>query len=346
MPDKSNTTDRPTRILLAEDSDENALLFEAALLKGRFAVDRARDGAQALGMLEQRPYDLLLTDWMMPMMDGLELVRRVRRSGARLPIVLLSAYRDANIRLQALDAGADEFLAKPCPPSELLDCVRLCLARARQRPTPPPVQPAGPVRRPDRLPAFPAVCVAASTGGPDAMEQVIRTLDLDHAACLAVLHGPAWMLEGYATRLQKVTNHRVHLGATDLPIEPGAVYLAPGGSHMSIASHALTLQLTDSEPENFVRPAADPLFHAAASRFGARCIGVVLTGLGRDGTRGAHAIAAAGGQMFVQDPATCVAPFMPASVIEAGIKCERVELQRMGARVNAALAAPAGTPAG
>ncbi len=87
MPDKSNTTDRPTRILLAEDSDENALLFEAALLKGRFAVDRARDGAQALGMLEQRPYDLLLTDWMMPMMDGLELVRRVRRTSSRPSII-------------------------------------------------------------------------------------------------------------------------------------------------------------------------------------------------------------------------------------------------------------------
>jgi two-component system chemotaxis response regulator CheB len=107
------------------------------------------------------------------------------------------------------------------------------------------------------------------------------------------------------------------------------VYIAPGDKHLRIAPGSLNLILDDGPKENFVRPAADPLFRSAADAFGKYCIAVILTGLGRDGAQGAAQISALNGTILIQDPETCVAPSMPNTIIEVNIPHKVVPLSNL-----------------
>lgn len=127
------------------------------------------------------------------------------------------------------------------------------------------------------------------------------------------------MLEMFAEQLDRETPFKFQLASRGLQPVVGQVYLAPGEQHLCLRSDALTLDLNRDPMENFVRPAADPLFRSAASVFGKYCVGVVLTGMGRDGTQGAGQIKSSGGVVLVQDPKTAVASSMPQTVIGSGL---------------------------
>ncbi len=309
------------KILVAEDELTNSILLKRLLSKAGYSVVVAHNGSDALKHIEREQFDALLTDWMMPEMDGIELIRRVRQKTIPVPlIIMITALVSEGARSYALESGADDYIAKPIDVEELLSRVRDGLNKTEQS---LPVGISGMenvTRETEILPPFPAVVIATSTGGPPTLIEIFRKIPEDiNASFFIVQHGPPWMLETFSQRLQRDTKLKVSLAVNDIIAETGNIYIAPGDKHMRVEPGSLKIVLDDGPKENFVRPAADPLFRSAADSFGSYCIAVVLTGLGRDGAQGAAQIASHKGKVLVQDPDTAVAPSMPRTVIESGI---------------------------
>ena len=124
------------------------------------------------------------------------------------------------------------------------------------------------------------------------------------------------MLKSFVERIGPKCKLPFHLGKDKLKIKPGEIYLAPGEIHMIIDQDKMEIKLSDTQPENFVKPSADPLFRTIASTFGNKGMGIILTGMGRDGTIGSGYIKTAGGKIIAQDPSTAIIPSMPQSIID------------------------------
>lgn len=177
---------------------------------------------------------------------------------------------------------------------------------------------------------FVGVAIASSTGGPITLQHFFANLPYtEQAAFFIVLHAPDWMLETYAQRLDAASVYSVKLAQNGMHIKPGNVYVAPGDFHMKINKTAKTILLTKDEPYNFLRPAADPLFFSVAEAFGEKSLGIIFTGMGKDGSLGAGKIHAAGGKIIVQSPDTAVIHSMPQAVIELGIADKVVSLEKL-----------------
>jgi two-component system chemotaxis response regulator CheB len=218
---------------------------------------------------------------------------------------------------------------------ELLENLKNCLLRQKQEKSDSLITQVqqSPAEKQDksRQPGFTAVGIAASTGGPSTLMQLFSGLKATQkAAYFIVLHGPAWMLKSFSSRLQGLTSMKVFLADNGMKIKPGHVYIAPGDVHSSINSRTFEMELLDTPPENYVRPSADPLFRSIAAAFGGNAIGVVLTGMGHDGSIGSGYIAAAGGIVIAQDPSTAILPSMPQSVIDLRIAKVVTPLEQMG----------------
>ncbi len=321
------------RILIAEDDATSARILERILSKQGYQTWLASDGREALALARQHSFDAVLTDWMMPHVDGMELIRQIRSAPRPAPFIMVVTSLDgAQAREHALRAGADDYLAKPYGSAELLTRLQDGIARYLQpAPRSRPIVP----RSVGAPPPFLAVCIATSTGGPETLSTLLRHLPATPmAAFLLVVHGPAWMLETLAERLRPLLAMPIKLAVHGEKLAPGTIYLAPGDRHLLVRPGSLTLDLSDAPQENYVRPAADPLFRSAAQVFGRHCIAVVLTGLGRDGTLGAAQVAGAGGVVIAQDPATAVASSMPQTVIDSGSVTTVAPLERMATTLS------------
>lgn len=311
------------KILVAEDNKVNALQMEKILTSGGHSVKTVSDGQEALTAFMQERYDALITDWMMPNMDGMDLIRRVRAQVKPCPIIMVATILDSHeAKLHALQVvGADEFFTKPYDASLILARLKTSYNKYHQ-PAPKllPEKPQAIAPVESKLPFY-AIGIASSTGGPPVLAELLSGLKgiSPETVVFIAQHGPIWMMETLVDFLQQKTTLQVRLAEDNTKIEPGVVYIAPGERHMEVLGKSQLIILNDSPPENYVKPAADPLFRSIAKAFGKQSIAVVLTGLGKDGTLGAQAIHQAGGQVFAQEPKTCAAPFMPQSVINANI---------------------------
>jgi two-component system chemotaxis response regulator CheB len=166
------------------------------------------------------------------------------------------------------------------------------------------------------------VVIGVSTGGPRALEGIVPTIPADlPVPVLAVQHMPATFTRLLAERLDRTSAISVCEAAEGQPIEPGRMYIAPGEHHLTVKRKAARtlVALNDGPPEHSCRPAADVLFRSAVELYGGNLLGVVLTGMGDDGSGGARAIRDAGGRMIVQDQATSVVWGMPGAIARAGL---------------------------
>jgi len=319
------------KILIAEDDPTSALLLRKTLESDGYDVVATADGVQALATLRAQSFDAVLTDWMMPNMDGISLVRRVRAEFHEPPpILVITALSSADARQHALEAGADDYLAKPYQPKSILQRLRDCIERAHQ-PAPSPGT-LHAVQAPAAPPSHVGVGIAASTGGPEALRTLLPSLDPTlNAAYLLVLHGPDWMLETFTERAAELTRVTVRLAADGDRVVPRTLYVCPGDRHMKVEASGPSIVLTNEPPENFVRPAADPLFRTLASVYGPRSVAVVLTGMGRDGSMGAQQVHAVGGQVLAQDPVTAIAASMPRTTIGLGLVDRIAPIDQIGA---------------
>jgi two-component system chemotaxis response regulator CheB len=194
------------------------------------------------------------------------------------------------------------------------------------RPISPAVFPPPSGRRPTRAEA---VLIAASTGGPRALQEVIPLLPGDFPLpVLVVQHMPRGFTASFAQRLDDMSLLEVVEGFDGLKVRKGMAVIAPGGYHMILERTLgdLTCRLSDAPPLRSVKPAADMLFLSAADLLGGALVAAVLTGMGRDGTDGARAIHDRGGYVVAEAPETCVVYGMPRSVVEAGVADELLPL--------------------
>lgn len=309
-------------------------------------VGVAANGRIALGKIAQLKPDLVTLDVEMPEMDGLETISEIRKQWPRLPVIMFSTLteRGANVTIEALSRGASDYVTKPANVGsvvtaqqrvrdELLPKVFALCGRKRTVKAAAPalapavaVRPAPPPRPAGALMLRPAlVVVGVSTGGPNALVELVANLPARlPVPILIVQHMPPLFTRFLAERLTKLgTVPFAEAKAGDV-LRPGAGWIAPGDWHMVVRPPAqpgqpATLDLNQFPPENSCRPAVDPLFRSAAEVFGARTLGVVLTGMGQDGVRGSEAIVRAGGHVITQDEATSVVWGMPGFVTNAGL---------------------------
>jgi two-component system chemotaxis response regulator CheB len=318
----------------------------------------ARDGTAALERVHALDPDLLTLDVAMPGLDGLQVLGYVMSEAPR-PVVMLSGIDDEALTLRALELGAVDFVPKPSGPvsidlgrvrARLHDALRAAactnvgatrvLARAAVR------APAAP----SAVPAAHVVAVAASTGGPNALAQVIpalpRPLGAAGAAVLVAQHMPAGFTASFAARLDALGALRVVEARDGLPVLADHVYVGAGSRHLGVrrdADGTARLVVADDDLPG-IRPSADRLMASVAAAFGAAAVGVVLTGMGRDGAAGLRAMRGAGAGALVQARETAVVAGMPDAALALAGADAVVPLDGMAAAIVAALAALA-TPA-
>lgn len=315
-------------------------------------IATAPDGKIALEKAERCAPDLITMDIEMPVMDGIEAVRRLRESGSRVPIIMFSTLteRGAVATIDALAAGASDYVAKPTSMSGLVAATEQVRSeivpkiRALARPQAPAAAApsalnnqatAGVPTRPTK-PA--AVVLGCSTGGPDALSQLLQAIDGPLAVpMLIVQHMPPMFTTQLAARLDRLYAPRVVEATDGEPLLPGSIYIAPGDFHLEMAQSAgqLVAKVEQGPPENFCRPAVDVLFRSAANVLGAAVLGVVLTGMGTDGVRGSRDIVDAGGSVWIQDAESSVVWGMPGAVAAAQLASAELPLEQLGRRLGA-----------
>lgn len=346
---------RPIRVLIVDDSavsrDYLRYIFESA---GSFeVVGTAGNGKEAIERCAALRPDVITMDLRMPVMDGLEATRRIMEAHPT-PVVVVSATLspdEVGGSFAALQAGAVTTVMKPRalnhPDAEhdhrqLLDTVRLMaevrvVRRRARRDSGAPPGPTPQVEAPARERGGPVelVAIGASTGGPPVLSRILGRLPADFAAPVVVVqHITPGFLDGMVSWLSEVTPLRVSVGSEGELLEPGRVYFGPDGHHVGVTARG-TLRLSSAPPEYGVRPAAAHLFRSAAAAYGARSVGVILTGMGRDGAQELRAIQDRGGVTIAQDQDSSVVWGMPGEAVRLGVTDHILDPEAIAARLCA-----------
>jgi len=331
------------RVLVVDDSAYVRKVVSQMLGRSPFVevVGTARDGEEALGLVQELRPDVVTSDLNMPVMDGVSFVR-AQMARRPIPIIIISIAAESGEQvLAALDAGAIDFVQKPTAlaterlmdmADELIDKVKAA-ARSPRRSiaarAPQPPQPA--VRRAARGP-IDVVVIGISTGGPQGLKVLVPQLPADCPVPVAmVMHMPLGYTEMYAQKLNELSPLRVIEAGEGQVVEAGTVFLAPAGRHLTFRKDGgrVVTHLDVRPLDTLHRPAVDVLFHSAAEVYGARVLGVVMTGMGNDGQEGSAWIKARGGCILTEAEESCVVYGMPRSVVEAGLSDASIPLERL-----------------
>jgi two-component system chemotaxis response regulator CheB len=335
----------PVRVLIVDDS---------AVVRTTFARELARDPALEVVGAAPDPYvardmivalrpDVITLDVEMPRMDGIAFLRRLMRFYP-LPVVIVSSLTPAGgaLALEALDAGALEVLCKPGAAYtvgdmavELIDKVK---AVAGVRVDKRAEQPARPAEGP-RLAMIgttnKVVALGASTGGVEAIREVLRALPVNAPGVVIVQHMPEHFTRSFAERLDDECAVEVKEAQTGDGVVPGRVLIAPGNRHLLLrrSGAAYFVQVKDGPLVSRHRPSVNVLFKSVARAAGPNAVGVILTGMGRDGAQGLGMMKAAGAATIAQDEASCIVFGMPMEAIALGAVDCVCPLERIPAKI-------------
>jgi two-component system chemotaxis response regulator CheB len=357
------TTLKKIRVLIVDDSAFMRKVLETILITDENVqiVGHAKDGREAVRLSESLKPDVITMDINMPVMDGLQATAEIMTTNPR-PIVVVSSEsrQGAASTLRALELGAIEFVAKPSSGidldmhsvrEDLLRKVRLAskvrVVRSASRIASAITNSAGksiswqpaPASRPTSAATndqrFPVVVLAASTGGPATVMRLAPGFTRDFpAAVILVQHMPAAFTTQYATQLAEFTGVRVKEAENNETLVPGTFYICPGGQHLRVMPTGRFQLDGNTGRLNGYLPNIDITMESVAAFAGPLSIGVILTGMGNDGTAGASAIKSAGGMVLAQDEATSVIFGMPAEAIKAGAVCQVLGIDNIYAAIE------------
>ncbi|SEL05195.1 response regulator receiver modulated CheB methylesterase [Variovorax sp. YR750] len=311
-------------------------------------VGTAADPLVARDLIKVTNPDVLTLDVEMPRMDGLEFLEKLMRLRP-MPVVMVSSLteRGSEIALRALELGAIDFVTKPrlgvrdglLNYTELIAGKIRTAASARLRPAATARQggdaPQESLLRSPLLSTEKLIIIGASTGGTEAIREVLQPLPPDSPAVMIAQHMPAGFTRSFAQRLDGLCRITVKEAEHGERVLPGYAYIAPGGFHLSLArSGANYVAHLDQEPPvNRHRPSIDVLFDSAAKHAGKNAIGIILTGMGKDGAEGLLRMRRAGAHTLAQDEASCVVFGMPREAIALGAVDDVSPLAEVSRRV-------------
>ncbi|MFG6158705.1 chemotaxis response regulator protein-glutamate methylesterase [Halomonas sp. 1390] len=310
----------------------------------------APDPLVARDLIKRHNPDVLTLDVEMPRMDGLDFLERLMRLRP-MPVLMVSSLTQSGseVTLRALELGALDFVAKPslgirhgmmeyaAEIAEKLRAAARSRPRQARRPNAPGPQPLkAPIVSSEKL-----IIIGASTGGTEAIRQVLEPLPANSPAILITQHMPGGFTRSFAERLDRLCQISVKEAVDGERILPGHAYIAPGDAHLKLARSGANYvaRLDDGPPVNRHRPSVDVLFHSAAGQAGRNAIGVLLTGMGKDGAAGLLEMRQAGAATLAQDEASCVVYGMPREAVALGAAAEVLPLEEIAPRLLSLAAA-------
>ncbi|HHQ14254.1 MAG TPA: chemotaxis response regulator protein-glutamate methylesterase [Chromatiales bacterium] len=332
----------PIRVLVVDDSALMRKLLTDLLQSDPEieVVGAAKDAYMARDLIKQLNPDVLTLDVEMPKMDGLSFLSNLMRLRP-MPVVMVSSLteRGADVTMKALNLGAVDFVSKPkidlehgmehCA-IEIIDKVKAAsvarvaaLARTAGRPDciqpEKPVSVAKPARRHYRT-TDQLIAIGASTGGTEAIKEVLERLRADSPGVVITQHIPPLFSRSFADRMNRCSELTVCEAEDGQLILPGHAFIAPGGRHLKVVRDGARYRckLSDAEPVNRHRPSVDVLFESVADSAGPNTVGVILTGMGNDGAAGLKKLRDLGAHTIAQDEKSCVVWGMPRVATEIG----------------------------
>ncbi len=343
-PDGSRATRNRARVLIVDDSATIRSILRAVISADpRLEVaGEARDAYEARGLIKALDPDLVTLDIEMPRMNGLAFLERLMRLRPMPVVVISTRTRDNSAdAIRALSLGAVD-----CVDVSRLQVefgVRRRLVETLVAAGGATVQASGTVSEQPgaggggAAPAFDwngaAVFIGSSTGGVDALERVLAPFPADCPPTLIAQHMPAAFLQSFARRLDATLAPAVAIAGDRDPLRAGRIHLAGGGGHhLTVVSGPPSTRLLPAGPGDIHVPTIDLLLHSAAALRG-RAVGVILTGMGRDGAEGLLAMRQAGAQTLAQSGETCVIDGMPRAARDLGAVTRNVPLDRLGAEI-------------
>jgi len=361
----SVTAKDPVRVIVVDDSAVIRGLISRAFigLSDMKVVGSAANGEMAVSTLKRTPADVVILDIEMPVMDGLTAIPLLKAVDAGVQIVMASTLtqKNAEISLKAMSLGATDYVPKPTTDQmsgsnaedfnrELIEKTRALGALARRRGVRPPtglaeapkvslLSPKKPiVLRPLPLMFKPdVIAIGSSTGGPQALYELVKVLGNGLPQPIVMTqHMPAAFTKILAEHIARQCGVDCKEGEDGDVLKPGKYYLAPGDNHMLLVRNGIdvVVKITKDPPENFCRPAVDPMLRSLVPVYGKKILSVILTGMGADGCKGSEAVVQAGGAVVAQDEATSVVWGMPGAVAMAGVCSAVLPINQIGNAVR------------
>jgi len=338
-----------TSVLVVDDSPTMRSIVKAVLQQDPFikVIGEAGDAYEAREKIKALNPDVLTLDIEMPKMSGLQFLHKIMTLRP-MPVVMLSSLtvKGATATIDALSIGAFECVAKPTSGDFVTALRRLpdiVKAAARYKPVPKAERPMA-ISKPvsNYRPDSSIIAIGSSTGGVEALCQVISKFPINCPPTVITQHMPASFLKTFAARLNNASAANVSLANEGAPLTKGHVYVAPGGEHHLEVKGMLNhvCHLRKSDPVSGHRPSVDVLFTSVAASAGRRGLGVILTGMGRDGAKGLKAMRDAGARTLGQNEKTCVVYGMPKAAFALGAVQKEVAIENMAGEIMSRCQSP------
>lgn len=340
--------DGPIHIMVVDDSMTARTVFSRVITDedDMMLIAEAATAEEALEILAVSTVDVILLDLEMPGMGGLHALPKMIEAApeARIMVVSTLTVEGAEPTLAALSLGAADTLAKPRPGTfdrdyrdRLLGKIRALGGTALKAAIPPAQRrrPSPPLRAVSRERPH-VLAIGASTGGIHALGQLFEALPPRIGMPILVTqHLPASFMDAFARQLQSAAARPAILAHEGATLVPDQIFIAPGHAHLTVTerSGVYKVKLDTTPAASGCTPSVDPMFASLASAMGPHALGVVLSGMGRDGTEGAHRLTAAKGTIFAQDEASCAVWGMPGSIAMAGIASAVLPPDQIAGRV-------------